>query len=73
MPPRLVPCNCDPDWPAMAVCSRCELRWLADRIAARDALPEGHPALAAYQAVLDANDRADRARARVDEHMAGRP
>lgn len=28
MSPRLVPCTCDADWPAMAVCVDCERRQL---------------------------------------------
>ena len=52
MPPRLVLCRCDPAWPAFAVCEDCELKWLEEKMAARDVLPPDHPAVEAYQALV---------------------
>lgn len=48
MAPRLVLCRCDPAWPAFAVCERCELAWLEERLAAQAKLRPDHPAATAF-------------------------
>lgn len=43
MSPRLVPCHCDPDFPAMAVCPECELGQLEDTMRRRGVITYDPP------------------------------
>ena len=66
MPPRLVPCHCDPAWPAMAVCPTCEARQRRALLERRMTMSGG--VAAAFDALIASYDAADRARDAADAH-----
>lgn len=71
MPPRLVMCRCDPAWPALAVCDKCEHGELESLLERQGKVArEKHPSAGAYGRLLESYDHVDRARDAADEHMA---